>query len=118
MRDAQGRFVKGFSGNPGGVPKDTITYHMEEIMGVGGKEAVAEFVKQAVLTGSVEFPDGRVEVLPIKQWQSFVEWLFDRLDGKPMQPVQAETFARVEYTSEDFDQAEAELEEWEKNRED
>lgn len=116
MRDDRGRWKKGHSGNPTGQSKNAITCYMEAAMGDGDKESVAELVKQIVLTGSVKFPDGRVEVISMKMWQGFVEWLFNRLDGKPMQPVQTEASAQVELTTEDYAEAMAGLEEWKRGR--
>lgn len=116
MRDEKGRFKEGYSGNPGGKVKKTITSFAEAAMGDDGKEELANLVRHAVLTGTVKFPDGRTVKLDFKQWQGFVEWLFDRLDGKPMQPVQTETIAQVDLTTEDYAEAMAGLEEWKRGR--
>lgn len=116
MRDARGRWIKGSSGNPAGKPKKTVTHYAEAVMGIKGKRALAKLVKQAALEGTVTFPDGRVLSLDTKEWRDFVEWLFDRLDGKPMQPVQVEATAQVEFTAEDFAEAREELEKWEEER--
>lgn len=113
MRDAQGCYAKGSSGNPTGRPKKTVATYMKTMLGVKGKRGVAKLIIQAVLEGKITFPDGQEMRLDTKEWKGFVELLLDRLDGKPVQPVQVEQIAQVELTAEDFAEAEERMKRWE-----
>jgi hypothetical protein len=55
---------------------------------VNGKRILASLVTEAVTTGKVTFPgDELPSVIGVKDWTEFVKWIYERIDGKPVQPV-------------------------------
>lgn len=58
---------------------------------VSGKRVLAELVTKAVTTGRVRFPDDTEEsVISVKDWIGLAEWVYERIDGKPKQPLTGE----------------------------
>ena len=93
-------FKKGESGNPSGRPPKSKA--MTDILGtalsktietkdgkIGGKRLLASLVTEAVTTGKVTFPgDELPSVIGVKDWTEFVKWIYERIDGKPAQPIE------------------------------
>jgi hypothetical protein len=40
-------------------------------------------VWQGVITGEVEFPDGKKMLLSPMDWKDFVKWIYGHIDGPP-----------------------------------
>jgi hypothetical protein len=95
-------FKKGESGNLSGRPpkrkartdilQTALSKTIETKDGkVGGKRLLASLVTEAVTTGKVTFPgDELPSVIGVKDWTEFVKWIYERIDGKPAQPVTGE----------------------------
>jgi hypothetical protein len=49
---------------------------------------LAKLATRAVTTGRLQFPgDNEISIISIKDWIEFVQWFYDRVDGKPVQPI-------------------------------
>jgi len=58
---------------------------------VAGKRVLAALVTEAVTTGKVTFPgDETPSIIGVKDWTEFVKWIYERIDGKPLQPIGGE----------------------------
>lgn len=93
---------KGRTNNPNGRPPNNRSLSL--ILGtalnkailvdgkkVSGKRVLAELVTKAVTTGRVRFPDDTEEsVISVKDWIGLAEWVYERIDGKPKQPLTGE----------------------------
>jgi hypothetical protein len=56
---------------------------------LGGKRLLASLVTEAVTTGKVTFPgDTTPSTVSVKDWTEFVKWIYERIDGKPSQPIE------------------------------
>jgi hypothetical protein len=91
--------IAGKTNNPNGRPPKSkaLTNMLEVALGktrlyngksVSGKKILAELVSSAVVTGKVQFPDdNEISIISVKDWIEFVKWVYERVDGKPVQPV-------------------------------
>jgi hypothetical protein len=94
--------VAGRTNNPNGRPPKSkaLTFMLEVALGkthlyngknVSGKRILAEMVSNAVVMGRVRFPsDTEDSVISVKDWIELVKWAYDRVDGKPVQPLAGE----------------------------
>ena len=125
IKDSRGKWVKGQSGNPKGRPKEgeTLTeilreYGAEKIE-LGGetlsmKAHLAKTVYTAITQG-YRLVEGKKVTLNNAAWAKLLEWLYDRVDGRPTENLQISS-PEVELTSEDMTTAMEELDEWRKHR--
>lgn len=93
---------KGNCNNPNGRPPKSkaLTNMLETALGkthlykgknVSGKRILADLVASVVVTGRLQFPDdNEVSIISIKDWLEFVKWTYERVDGKPVQPISGE----------------------------
>ena len=91
---------KGNRNNPKGRPpkNKALTTALEaslartiEVDGkrVSGKRVLADLVVSFVTTGKAFFPDEtEVSVISITDWVGMVKWIYDRVDGRPIQAVE------------------------------
>lgn len=126
-RDEKGRFKKGHSGNPAGGQKHGVrltTCLMEignrkykaEGLNVQQKRYLAQLVWQAAIEGRVEFADGSaLNVNSIRDWFTIVQWLYDRIDGKPKENVLVTDNPDLDITIDEFNAAMSDLDEWRQN---
>lgn len=55
---------------------------------ISGKRIIAAMVSRAAVTGRVRFPgDTEDSVISVKDWIGLVQWVYERIDGKPKQPI-------------------------------
>lgn len=90
---------KGRTNNPAGRPPKnrSLSVILEAALGksfeyegkrISGKRVLADMVSRAVITGRVRFPnDNEDSIISVKDWIGLVEWIYERVDGKPKQPV-------------------------------
>lgn len=65
--------------------------HLYKGKNVSGKRILADLVASVVVTGRLQFPDdNEVSIISIKDWIEFVRWTYERIDGKPVQPISGE----------------------------
>ena len=58
---------------------------------ISGKRIIATMVSRAAVTGRVRFPgDTEDSVISVKDWIGLVQWVYERIDGKPKQPLTGE----------------------------
>ena len=58
---------------------------------ISGKRVIADMVSKAAVTGRVKFPgDTEDSVISVKDWIGLVQWVYERIDGKPKQPLTGE----------------------------
>ena len=93
---------KGRTNNPNGRPPKnrSLSAILETALGktfdyegkrVNGKRILAEMLANAAITGRVRFPDDTEDsVISIKDWIGLVQWMYERVDGKPKQPLTGE----------------------------
>ena len=94
---------KGTTNNPHGRPpkSKSLTTMLDKALSkswstpdgkkVSGKQIMSDMVAAAVVTGRVKFPnDVEDSVLSVKDWIDFVRWVYERVDGKPIQPIGGE----------------------------
>ncbi len=89
----------GRTNNPNGRPPKnrTLSTLLETALGktveydgrrVNGKRVLAELVSKAITTGRLRFPeDTEDSVISVRDWIGLVQWVYDRVDGKPKQPL-------------------------------
>jgi hypothetical protein len=100
--------IAGKTNNPNGRPPKSkaLTNMLETALGktrlyngkvISGKKILAELVSSAVVTGRVQFPDDtEISIISVKDWIEFVKWIYERVDGKPVQPIAGdEGFAAI-----------------------
>ncbi len=92
-------FKKGESGNLSGRPPkskamtDILQTALSKTVDtkdgkVSGKRLLASLVVEGVTTGKITFPgDELPSVIGVKDWTEFVKWIYERIDGKPAQPL-------------------------------
>jgi hypothetical protein len=90
---------KGNKNNPyGRPPKSKALSDMLEVAlgktrlyngkSTSGKRILSDMVSEAVITGRVKFPeDTEVSIISVKDWIELVKWVYERIDGKPKQPI-------------------------------
>jgi hypothetical protein len=44
-------------------------------------------VRDLLLTGTTQFPDGKKLEISPKDWIELMQWTYERIDGKPTQPL-------------------------------
>ena len=93
---------KGKTNNPNGRPPKnrSLSTILEASLGktvpvdgkgVNGKRVLADMVTKAVTTGRVRFPeDTEDSIISVKDWIGLVQWVYERIDGKPKQPLTGE----------------------------
>jgi hypothetical protein len=125
IKDSKGKWIKGQSGNPKGRPPgkaesltEILREYGEKKKELGGKTLslkvhLAETVYTAIIQG-YRLVEGEKITLNDTAWTKLLEWLYDRVDGKPTENIQISN-PEVELTSEDMAAAMAELAEWEKH---
>lgn len=124
-RHPDGKFKKGFTANPNGRPRkgetltDILREYGEKRMTLNGrdlqlKEHLARTVYLAVILG-YRIVEGKKTKLNDSAWAKLLEWLYDRVDGKPTEKLQIGS-PEVEVTSEDMTAAMEELALWKKHR--
>jgi hypothetical protein len=91
--------VAGKTNNPNGRPPKSkaLTTMLETALGktrlyqgknVSGKLILADMVSKALITGRLRFPDDSEDsIISVKDWIEFVKWAYERIDGKPAQPL-------------------------------
>lgn len=94
--------IAGKTNNPNGRPPKSkaLTNMLETALGKthlykgkkkSGKRILADMVSNAIITGRVRFPDDTEDsVISIKDWIELVRWTYERVDGKPVQPIAGE----------------------------
>lgn len=125
-RDANGHFLKGSVHNPKGRPSKGET--LTEILREHGQKKVqvnkskktlnthlAETIYMAAVRG-YRVIDGKRANLSPDTWVRLVEWLYDRVDGKPKEHIQVDEIG-IALTSEDFESAAKQLKAWRDSRE-
>lgn len=62
--------------------------HLYKGKNVSGKRILADLVASVVVTGRLQFPDdNEVSIISVKDWIEFAKWVYERIDGKPVQPI-------------------------------
>ena len=89
----------GRTNNPNGRPPKnrSLSTILETCLGktvevdgkkVSGKRVLADLITHAAVMGRVKFPgDTEESVISVKDWIGLVQWVYDRVDGKPKQPL-------------------------------
>jgi hypothetical protein len=90
---------RGNKNNPNGRPPKSkaLSNMLETSLGktrlyngksVSGKRILADMVSNAIIIGRVQFPeDTEVSIISVKDWIELVKWIYERIDGKPAQPI-------------------------------
>ena len=90
---------KGNTNNPHGRPpkNKALTDLLEASLGrtieidgkrINGKRVLADLVTACLTTGKVKFPnDDKDSIISISDWIGMVKWVYERVDGKPIQPI-------------------------------
>ena len=109
---------KGRTNNPNGRPPKakSLSTMLEKALArtrdvgdrrVSGKQIVTEMIDRALTTGRVRFPEDTEEsILSVKDWIDFVKWAYERVDGKPPQPLTGDSDSplkiAVEYVNDPY----------------
>lgn len=62
---------------------------------INTKELVAEYVRGAITKGSVTLVSGEVYRLSSESWLDLIKWAYNRIDGQPIQQIEADTEHRL-----------------------
>lgn len=93
-------FKPGQSGNPKGRPKKdrSLTALLEKASDttvtdvdgktISGKRLIAQYVWEALTTGTVLMPDGYVMQFDSQEWLALAKWVYGQVDGPPKQDVE------------------------------
>lgn len=117
-RDANGRFCKGVSGNPGGQPKKHVhlTALLRDAAADKHGEWLANVIWELVTQGKTTLGTGKViDITTARDWLNLVSWLVERLDGKALQPIKVEEAPEIIVSVEDFKAAKEQLKKWRDN---
>ena len=91
---------KGNRNNPKGRPpkNKALTTALEASLGhvievdgkrVSGKRVLADLVVSFITTGKARFPgEDEESIISISDWAGMVKWIYDRVDGRPIQAVE------------------------------
>lgn len=91
---------KGNRNNPKGRPpkNKALTDMLEVSLGrvvevdgkrINGKRLLADMITSCLTTGRVKFPnDEKDSIISIPDWIGMVKWVYERVDGKPVQAVE------------------------------
>jgi len=94
--------IKGKTNNPNGRPpkNKALTNLLEASLGhtidvdgkkISGKRILADMVTSVLTTGRMRFPnDVEESIISIQDWIGMVKWVYDRIDGRPMQQIGGE----------------------------
>ena len=95
--------VRGKTNNPNGRPpkNQALTDMLKKQMSkrielpdgrkVSGKTLISEMVMRVLASGRLRFPDDTEDsIISVKDWLDFVKWAYERVDGKPVQPIGGE----------------------------
>jgi hypothetical protein len=92
--------VKGKTNNPNGRPpkNKALTSMLETALAksiavgdkqVSGKRVLADMIASCLTTGRLRFPNDEEEsIISIQDWLGIVKWAYERIDGKPVQPIE------------------------------
>lgn len=58
---------------------------------INTKELVAEYIRGAVTKGEVTLVTGDVYKLTTESWLDLIKWSYNRMDGNPVTPIEADT---------------------------
>lgn len=120
QRDGKGRFIKGNQGGPG-VPLKSL--NLTALLRAAGEEDnraawLALNLWTLATQGGLTLQSGKqLAINSAKEWFALASWIFERLEGKPIQPVSFDaTDPPPVFKSADFKQAVKELQEWKAGR--
>lgn len=119
----KGGFQKGQSGNPAGRPKkgatlsdllygrlcDNIQDHDRSRKDKPAKDVLSRIIIELATNGRAKLADGSLMVLDASEYLRLLEFVFNRIDGKPQQAVDVTTDgapvkAYIGWTPDDWDE--------------